>query len=429
MFATLLRIPSIVSSGFRLFLFSGFLMFFLFGTGKARAQVNNYSFTTTTGNVLESGGFSNLLGTLLDDNVSAVTSIGFTFRYGGANYTTFSATSNGLIQLGGSANADYDNITNNLYGPYLMPYWDDNYTDVDGNVEYKLMGSAGSRKLVIDFNLSYLGNTGTADKHFQVWLFETTNRVQFVYGNGNDQNGGFSVGILTDGTNDFVSVNTGTNTSSIVTPNDNNTTWPGSGRAYSFVAGSTLPVSLLSFSGYRDGNRNQLQWSTATEINNRGFELQRSADGNNFATIGFINTLAAGGNSSSQLSYRFTDNNVSGNKFYYRLRQVDIDGKSKLSSMVVINGPKVSAVQLEGIFPNPAVSTLNLQISSPADQTLKVIFYDLSGKIALQKPVALNAGNNVVMGDISLLKNGFYWLKLENSYGENCGTMKISVLK
>lgn len=70
----------------------------------------------------------------------------------------------------------------------------------------------------------------------------------------------------------------------------------------------SLPVTLLSFSGYKDGSRNQLSWTTGTEINNRGFDVQRSADGINYTSIGFVNSLATGGNSNDQLSYRFTDN-------------------------------------------------------------------------------------------------------------------------
>jgi len=99
----------------------------------------------------------------------------------------------------------------------------------------------------------------------------------------------------------------------------------------------SLPVTLLSFSGYKDGSRNQLSWTTGTEINNRGFDVQRSADGINYTSIGFVNSLATGGNSNDQLSYRFTDNTPAGVKQYYRLRQEDLDGRSKLSNIVLIN--------------------------------------------------------------------------------------------
>jgi hypothetical protein len=186
------------------------LVLTLVNVNTVHSQVNGYTFSTATGNALEVGGFTNLLGTFLDDDVSALSNIGFTFNYGGTNYTQFSVTSNGLLEFGASANTDYDNIISNLTGPYLVPYWDDNYTDADGNVRKKLIGVAGSRKLVIEYNLSYLGNTGTADKHFQIWLFETTNNIMFVYGTGNNLMTVFNC-ILTNGVTDFISVTT-TNT-------------------------------------------------------------------------------------------------------------------------------------------------------------------------------------------------------------------------
>lgn len=429
MSVTLHSFPKISFSFIRQLRFSGLLLLLLMNASISQAQVNGYTFTSTTGNTLESGGFTNLMGTFLDDDVSATTNIGFTFRYAGTDYTNFSVTSNGLLRLGGSAITDYNNVTGNLTGAYLVPYWDDNYTDADGNVQYKLMGAPGSRKLVVEYNLSYLGNTGAADKRFQVWLFETSNRVQFVYGNGNNFNGGFSVGVLTNGLTDFVSVTVATHTASIVTAQDNNTTWPGSGRSYSFAVGSTLPVSLLNFSGYKDGNRNQLQWTTVTEINNRGFELQRSADGNSFTTIGFVHSLAAGGNSNSPVNYQYTDNTASGNKYYYRLRQVDLDDRSKLSAVIVIDGRKATAVQLEAVFPNPASNMLNLQITSPNKQPLTISLHDMAGKIILQKILPVGAGNNTIPVDISRLVTNFYLLKIADRNGNNCGSMKVTVIK
>ena len=409
-------------------LLRSFLLLFIF-PAIAGAQANSYSFSSTTGNTLESGGFTNLLGTMLDDNVSPVTGIGFTFRFAGTNYTNFSATSNGLLELGSAATSSYTNSTSNLNGPYLIPYWDDNYTDADGNVQYKIMGAAGSRKLVVDYNLSFLGNTGFADKHFQVWLFETSNTIQFVYGDGNDFNGEFTVGILTNGVNDFIAVNTATQTADIGTAVDDNTTWPGTGMSYSFTAGGTLPVSLLNFSGYKDGGHIQLQWTTVTEINNRGFEVQRSSDGNDFTTIGFVNSLAVGGNSSAVLNYQFTDNITSINKYFYRLRQVDIDNRSKISPVIVIDGHKITGVQVEGVFPNPASTTLNLRVAASERQSLTITLHDMTGKIILQKIIPVTAGSNAIPIDIGGLAGSFYLLKIADPYGNSFKVLKVTVVK
>ncbi|MEP7371811.1 MAG: T9SS type A sorting domain-containing protein [Chitinophagaceae bacterium] len=393
------------------------------------SQVNGYSFSTSTGNALETGGFTNLLGTSLDDDVSAVTNIGFTFNYGGTDYTDFSATSNGLLTFGAPAVYDYNNYTSDLTGPYLAPYWDDNYTDVDGNVQYLLSGTPGSRKLVVEYNLSFLGNTGTADKHFQIWLFETTNNIMFVYGTGNNVNGNFSTGILTDGTTDFISVNSTTHASGTVSQIDNNTDWPGAGRAYTFSStGGTLPVSFLNFSGYKDGTGNQLRWATANENNNLGFEVQRSADGINYSVLDFVDSKAVGGNSTTVLNYAFTDYNSTGIRQYYRLRQVDFDNRSDFSNIIIIEGEKPLGLTIGRLFPNPARSIVNVQITSPGKDKITVFIIDLAGRIVIQKSMNVEAGNNIVPLDISQLNNTNYMLKVTAAKGSS-KSLKVLVSK
>ncbi|HEX7905115.1 MAG TPA: T9SS type A sorting domain-containing protein [Chitinophagaceae bacterium] len=405
------------------------LLLALTNAGSAHAQVNAYIFSTTTDNILEVGSFTTLLGAGMDDEVSAETNIGFTFKYGGTDYTTFSATSNGLLKLGGLAPVSYNNVTAPLTGPFLLPYWDDNVTDNDGNVQYLLQGVPGSRKLVIEYNLSSWSYQGTADKHFQIWLFEATNEIRFVYGDGNNMNADFTTAILTNGTTDFISVNTSLHASSNLDQVDNNTEWPGAGRAYSFMKGATLPVTFLNFSGYKDGNRNQLQWATATELNNLGFEVQRSADGINYSPVGFVNSQASGGNSTSALNYRFTDNNVTGSRQYYRLRQVDIDNRSKLSSIVLVDGDKPVLLKVEGTFPNPATTTINLQIASPGKGKVTASLSDMTGKMVMQKIINVEAGRNIVPIDVSQLANNSYLLKVTDATGASYESLKVMIIK
>lgn len=429
MFASLLTIKFSGTTFFRRYLlkflqfprklsFLGSWVLLLATVNTGHSQVNGYSFSTTTGNALEVGSFTNLLGTNLDDNASAVTNIGFTFKYGGTDYTNFSATSNGLLRLGGPATTSYDNITADLTGSYLSPYWDDNYTDANGNVRYMLLGAAGNRKLVVEYNLSCLSFTGTADKHFQIWLFETTNNIMFVYGTGNNLNDGFSNAILTNGFTDFISVNSGTHASSTVTYADNNTTWPGAGRAYTFTStGGTLPVTFLNFSGYKDGTSNQLRWATANESNNRGFEVQRSPDGINFSVLGFVDSKALGGNSTSVLNYTVTDYNVTGIRQYYRLRQVDIDNRSDFSNIILIEGEKPSGLTIDRLFPNPVSTTVNVQISSPDKDKITVLITDMAGRVVMQKVMNVEAGINTVPVDISQLNKANYMLKVTTAKG------------
>lgn len=117
--------------------------------------------------------------------------------------------------------------------------------------------------------------------------------------------------------------------------------------AYEFNS-TVLPVSLISFYGRISGNNNHLFWSTVTESNSRLFEIERSADGVQFEKKGEVN---AAGNSSSIRQYQFVDDKLVAEKYYYRLKQIDIDGESTFSSIIQLFNKKASNDIV--IFPNP----------------------------------------------------------------------------
>lgn len=188
-----------------------------------------------------------------------------------------------------------------------------------------------------------------------------------------------------------------------------------------------LPANLISFSGYKDGSRNQLHWTTASESNNRGFELQRSTDGINYTVIGFINSLAIGGNSVTQLNYAFTDNNPAGSKQYYRLRQVDIDNHSKFSNIVLIKGDKPVTLMIDGLFPNPASTSVNVLIAAPNKDKVTMVIIDVEGRKVSQQIVKVETGNNTIPVDISHLSNGTYMVKLVCS--SNCESAVAKFVK
>jgi len=179
-----------------------------------------------------------------------------------------------------------------------------------------------------------------------------------------------------------------------------------------------LPVDLLSFSGYKDGNRNQLRWSTASELNNRGFEVQRSLDGVNYTTLTFVNSLAPGGYSSVKLDYAYTDNNVTGARQFYRLRQVDFDGRSKLSNIVLLKSDKPNVITLDGMFPNPASTVVNLMLSSPVKDKVQLVVTDMSGRITMLRQLNVEMGSNTLPVNVAALAGGTYLLKMISSNGE-----------
>lgn len=182
--------------------------------------------------------------------------------------------------------------------------------------------------------------------------------------------------------------------------------------------GQVLPAGLLTFAGQREGSVNRLRWTTSSEQNSRGFEVQRSADGLNFNSIAFVNTLAAGGNSTDELHYTFTDNDPTGAKQYYRLKQVDMNNQSRLSNLVLIKRDRPVTLAVEGLYPNPASTQLNVIVATPVHEMITLQITDITGKSVLQKTAAVEAGSNTIPVDISRLTKGSYVVKLV--CGSNC---------
>lgn len=177
------------------------------------------------------------------------------------------------------------------------------------------------------------------------------------------------------------------------------------------ASGSPLPISLLSFKGEHSGNQNILTWTTANELNNSGFEVQYSFNRSDFRKLGFVNSKATNGNSSSVLNYQYVDNKAPGGNVYYRLMQIDKDGRSSYSNIILIKGDKINDLTLNMIYPNPAKNTLNLVISSPENNKISIMITDLAGKKVYQQGYSIINGGNILDLDIAKLPAGTYFLK------------------
>ena len=175
----------------------------------------------------------------------------------------------------------------------------------------------------------------------------------------------------------------------------------------------SLPVNMLNFSGYKNGGKNTLRWTTVTEINNVGFNVTRSTDGMNYSSIGFVNSLAQGGASNSTINYTFDDNSPVGKKQYYRLEQKDIDGNSKLSNIVVISGDRPTQLNIGGLFPNPARDNVNVIIEAPQRDRITILVADMGGKTVKQQMASVELGSNTVPVDVAKLASGSYLIKLK----------------
>ena len=172
-----------------------------------------------------------------------------------------------------------------------------------------------------------------------------------------------------------------------------------------------LPVSYITFSGFREGNKNVLRWNTANEQNNKGFELQRSADGINFSTMDFIASLAINGNSAASLKYEYNDEKPLRSSNYYRLRQIDTDGKATVSNVVLIRGNGVKNVEISNLYPNPAINVLNMVVSAESNRLVNFVITDMTGKIVMQLSQQVATGDSNVQLQVGKLAAGSYTIK------------------
>jgi surface protein len=174
-----------------------------------------------------------------------------------------------------------------------------------------------------------------------------------------------------------------------------------------------LPISLQSFTVQpEDNNKAFLQWTTASETGNKGFYVQRSADGASWIELTFVNSAASGGNSSAQINYQYTDNIPLAGENYYRLKQVDINGTANYSAVQGINFSNLATAMQ--VSPNP--TTGNIKISNlPANATVRIV--SINGSI-YNLPV--NNGNI----DVSRLPAGIYFAQVIVS-NSITGTLKF----
>jgi len=214
-----------------------------------------------------------------------------------------------------------------------------------------------------------------------------------------------------------------TGTASIIDPADANITYnatadrwsisftaTGSGGFYVHTGTWILPVTITAFNGENAGNINKLYWNTSSETNSKGFELERSADGISFTRIAFVATKANGGNSTTSLNYTYDDKRPLVGANYYRLKQIDNDGKYAYSNVVLLNR-KVTEIMITKLYPNPANTELNVQITSPRSEKLTLVVTDLTGKIVMQQSMNIVLGDNQQQLQIGALAGGTYMLK------------------
>ncbi len=173
---------------------------------------------------------------------------------------------------------------------------------------------------------------------------------------------------------------------------------------------NAVPVELTSFAASVVGGKVNLNWSTATETNNYGFDVERKITGQEFTKVGFV---AGFGTTTEAKNYNFVDNSVTSGNYTYRLKQVDLDGTSEYSNEVEVSLAP-SSYSLDQNYPNPfnPSTKINFSLASDSKVTLK-IFDVLGQEVTTLINGSLSAGIHNLNFDASGINSGVYFYTIE----------------
>ena len=173
-----------------------------------------------------------------------------------------------------------------------------------------------------------------------------------------------------------------------------------------------LPVELASFTVSVVNNGAELNWTTASETNNYGFEVQRGTDEKNFQRIGFV---AGNGTTTAQHAYKFADRDLAAGTYYYRLKQIDTDGTFSLSEYIRADiAGVVREYALQQNYPNPFNPTTTIAFDLKEDGPVKLRLFNMLGQQVVELINGqLKAGSHTAILDARNLATGTYMYVLE----------------
>jgi endonuclease I len=183
---------------------------------------------------------------------------------------------------------------------------------------------------------------------------------------------------------------------------------------------NTLPVEFISFTANKQNEQVLLNWITASEINNKSFGVERSYDAQTWNEIGIVK---GAGTTLKNTYYQYLDNNPEYSNIYpttsifYRLKQMDFDGKENYSNIVAVDWtqPDLAAVD---IAPNPFTEELYISINSNGPSTIAVELQNLMGEMYVNKSMQLDYGKNTIhINDFNTVPAGVYLLHIQQQQG------------
>ena len=397
--------------------------------------------------------------------------------YGGSDTTT----SNHFWPIVGNHDWDFNHLTNYL-AYFELPYNERYYTKQIGDIEFfvldsdqsepdgtdissiqasymipKIQNSTARWKIVLYHHPTYSANTlGDNFDTYITWPFENWGVDAVMCGHVHnyqrilidDTNDGKYLVYFVDGAGGQGLDNIGTNITPAFAFNKNwgamkviekddslrfefHTVATGfyqTSDSYTINKPSTPnPVELTTFAARLvQPSSVQLDWNTATEVNNYGFDIQRSAGGNVWEKIGFVH---GNGNSNSPKNYSFIDNSLVPGLYKYRLKQIDNDGQFKYSEVIKISIGMSDGIKLYQNYPNPFNPTTKIQFSLASASIVNLKIYNILGEEVktLINNVEKDPGEYSIDFDGADLSGGVYMYVLRT--GNFVKTMKMILLK
>lgn len=172
----------------------------------------------------------------------------------------------------------------------------------------------------------------------------------------------------------------------------------------------TLPVELLAFTATKQNNTSLLTWQTASELNNEGFEIERSSDSKSFEKIGWVN---GHGTTLNTNSYKFIDTNPFKGNNYYRLKQIDYDNKYEHSAIKTVN-------HLQSVKSDVFLYSNNILQLRNLEEAYSIELFDVSGKLLL-------SDQNKNQVDLTQFINGIFFVKVTEHI--NGATHQIKIIR
>jgi hypothetical protein len=293
-------------------------------------------------------------------------------------------------------------------------------------------GRTGSTYIDLDFINNYLGanyvadrpttggaqgligdvlNTGLADSTIGTWpdvlsLFGTTSQVLYRFRSDNTL-----INAVGNKTANFEVATFGVDVESLRRALDS----PPGSPVYRMLSAAlgylAIPVELKSFTASIHKNSVSLSWSTATEVNNKGFFVQKKTDNSEFQNIGFVEGK---GTTTEVQNYFFSDANVQVGKYYYRLAQVDFDGSVSYSDALEVDVNPPLEFSLSQNYPNPFNPTTTIEFTLPAKSNVVLKIYDIIGQEVLKvMDKEIEAGYHKLNLDMSRFSSGVYMYRID----------------